>query len=359
MKTGILTFVNAMNFGAVLQAYATQRFLNNNDKNASLIDYTPTPKSANASSPQKRSRISNRLSQILHPIKTINSLVRKNRFLKYRSSYLKLSPTKYVGEIEKIKEDYDVIIAGSDQIWNTDLSGESKSFFLDFETTAKKAGYAVSVGKKDFSLKEKEMMHKYAKTFDKLSVREKSLEDYLKNNEGVECSCVCDPVFLLNKNEWNELAIEPSCKDYIFVYAMEINKKLIDTVNEIKKQTKKKVYYIYAGGNKSADKINGTQIKNAGPREFLGLIKNSDILITNSFHGVAFRLIFGGRLIAVEHSKRNERLLQILSLCDAENKIVSLNENNNLQNYIISADNDFEKLNSLIYQSKKYLLELY
>lgn len=357
MKIGILTFVNAMNFGAVLQAYGTEKYLTEKGFESVLIDYTPVPKAKDDKSCKKSSPIINKLSLLKHPFAALYGKIKRKKIDDFKSENLKISSDKYIGEILKLKEDYDVIIAGSDQIWNTDLSFGSRTFFFDFDTKAKKVGYAVSVGKKNFSNQEKEMIHKFAKNFDALSVRENSLKEYLSEKESTNSVCVCDPVFLPDKTVWDNLTISPSYKDFIFVYSMEFSSKLVETANILQKLTGKKMYFISAGGNNPSTKIHGKSIKASGPKEFLGLIKNADIVLTNSFHGVAFRLIFGGDLFVVEHSKRNERLVQILSLCNCSEKIIPLKDNDfDINKNSVDSNSAYKELKNFIDNSRDFLI---
>lgn len=346
-----------MNFGAVLQAYGTEKYLAAKGFEPVLIDYTPLPKVENDKAVKKSSRIINKLSLLKHPFNVLYGKIKRKKMNDFKSENLKISSDRYVGEISKLKEDYDVIIAGSDQIWNTDLSFGSKTFFMDFNTKAKKIGYAVSVGKKDFSNQEQEMIHKFAKNFDALSVRENSLKEYLCEKEGIDSVCVCDPVFLPDKTLWDNLTFSPPYKDFIFVYAMEFSSKLVKTANILQKLTGKKMYFIHAGGDAPSAKIHGKSIKISGPKEFLSLIKNADIVLTNSFHGVAFRLIFGGKLFVVEHSKRNERLVQILNLCNCSEKIITLKDNNfDIHKNSIDSNSAYKKLKNFIDNSRDFLI---
>ena len=201
MKVGILTFVNAPNFGAILQAYASQEFIQSLKIDANLINYTPPAKNSESCETSQINSILNKFLNLRHPIKTYQRKKKSFKLNNFKSEFLKISKQKYYGEITELKENYDTIIAGSDQIWNTDLSFGSKSFFLDFKTNARKTGYAVSTGRQNLSELDCRMIHKYINNFETLSVREESLKKYLKQSEKKECKLVCDPVFLRKKLE--------------------------------------------------------------------------------------------------------------------------------------------------------------
>lgn len=361
MKIGILTFVNAVNYGAVLQAYASQKFLNDAGYDAQLINYTPAaPKQNITQDAPKPGKLNHLISIAKHPFKFISAKAKTKKTNNFKNIYLKISPTKYVGEISELKEKFDIVIAGSDQIWNTDLSFASKTFFLDFKTSAKKVGYAVSVGREQYSELDKEMIHKYNGNFEKISVRENSLKDYLKKQENKESIVVCDPVFLIEQKDWNSICVSPKKSGYILVYAMEYNETLINTIKKLKKDTHKRVYFINGGGyhiNKS--ELPGKIINAQGPKEFLGWIKNADIVLTNSFHGAAFSVIFKKELIILEHSTRNERLIQLADVCGCKDKLLKINSDNfEKYEYTINSKIAYKNIESFIKKSKEYMLSI-
>ena len=360
MKIGILTFINASNYGAVLQAYASQKFLNDAGYDAELIHYTPLPKHAQNEKTGKFDRIKNKISNLKHPFKFLNGKIKNQKIQNFKNTHIKISPNPYTGEIYELKEPYDIVIAGSDQIWNTGLSFGSESFFLKFKTSAKKAGYAISVGKEMYCELERRLIHENIGNFDNLSVRETSLKDYLIKNENVDCPVVCDPVFLLDKAVWDKIARTPNQSDYILVYAMEYNSALMNTVKKLKKSIGKKVFFIGGGANLSKkNEIPGKILSGIGPDEFIGWIKNADIVLTNSFHGAAFSIIFKRKLFILEHSTRNERLTQLADICGYKDRLINIKLNDfEIEKYIIDSNTAYKNLNMFIKQSKDYMLSI-
>lgn len=360
MKIGILTFANANNYGAVLQAYASQQFIKNSGHNVQIIDYTPNYPNQKSSDANIIKKLKNKINTLCHLSEYKFRKKKASKLNKFKKECLIFSPTKYTGEINELKENYDIIVAGSDQIWNTDLTFCSKSFFLDFKTKAKKTGYAISVGRENLSQNDCRMIHSYVHNFKQLSVREKSLSVYLKNNENITCDVVCDPVFLLNGDYWTNIAKVPKLSGYIFVYAMEYNNTLTDIINKLTRELNKPAVLLYAGGKAyDSSSFPGKIIRGIGPEEFLGWIKNADIVLTNSFHGAAFSIIFGNKLVILEHSSRNERLVQLTENCKCENKLVKLNSTDfSPEKYLINTKTAYKNLDSLIEKSKKYMLNI-
>lgn len=360
MKVGILTFINANNYGAVLQGYALHRYVESMAEEVELLNYYPSTRGKKHSiQPHSNRHLFRKINAFVHPIQTINRKKKVHGFQKFRNNYIKIGDQRYDGEIETLEKQYDIVIAGSDQIWNTDLNGESKSFYLEFDTSAKKVAYAASVGRIPFTDKDKDMIHKYIKGFNKISVRENSLYEYLLEYENIESKVVVDPVFLLQKEEWQIISIRPKVKEkYIFVYAMEYTKSLERTVLYYQKHMGLNVYCLWGGGDSVPSNMPGKKIFGVGPREFLGWIENASLVLTNSFHGAAFSIIFGKELCVVEHSTRNERLVQLLESCNFLNQMIRVGSLPNNEQDVISGNVAYKNMNMFICESKAYIQNL-
>ena len=132
MKIGILTFHRTNNVGAVLQAFALQKYINDNLSSCNIIDFYP-----NNNIPKEYSwikRLLRHLKRIVTYIFTSKKRKRVEKFEKFRKEYYKLSKESYYGDngIKGKLKDYDILISGSDQILNITLTGSSKAFYLDF-----------------------------------------------------------------------------------------------------------------------------------------------------------------------------------------------------------------------------------
>ena len=188
-----------------------------------------------------------------------------------------------------------------------------------------------------------------------VSVREKSAGEIIKRISGIDSELVMDPVFLLKKEEWesrcNMDIILP--ERFIFVYSMENSENLERVVHLIKEEKNIPVIVVRGGGK--AGRIAGKEDATCGPAEFLRYIKNAEYVVTNSFHGSAFSLIFEKKFLCIAHSKRNTRLINILQLINEEEKMIS----SNLSVYddkIIEGNKYKNILERYINSSKDYLL---
>lgn len=352
MKIGVITFHRAQNIGANLQAYALNQFINQNIGECEIIDYYPNNQTAHKN--RGRRLLSNFKTHIFY-----NSSRVRRAFAKFQTENYILSSKTYYGDadIKKNPPQYDILISGSDQIFNTTLSGESKAYYLCFDNIAKKISYASSFGRDSISALEKKLIQTELVKFDKISVRETSAGLIIKEQIGVECEVVLDPVFLLSKEQWNKMCSKLDIdQKYIFVYAMEVSTNLLMTVNEVKRMYKLPTIVVY--GCKENHIIDGFEIYDCGPKEFLTYIKNACIVITNSFHGTALSMIFEKKYICVAHSTRNVRLQNIMMLADCEPKLTYKPILGGLNKYITNGAESMRTLKPHIKKSKKYLLNV-
>lgn len=322
MKIDILTFSNASNFGAVLQAFALQHYLKLLGHEVKHIDFTYTVK-------QKKSNVTTRENEsfFVNFSTRLNGKIKRNRFAKFRSKYISFSEVHCTDLIPVNIDDCEAYIIGSDQIWNTDLNGENTAFYLDFVTKGKKIAYAASVGR-NMTDNDRKYIMQYCSRLDSISVRENSLRNFFVHEFRLDVSVTIDPVFLLDKRKWRIIekkAVTPS--KYILCYLMEDSLGIRDAAVCLSKKMGAKIIWINGGSVKINEQkpFPGREIKRVGPQQFVYLIDHSVAVVTNSFHGAAFSLIFEKKLCLVEHSKRNERLTQLLEYIESRDKMILCN----------------------------------
>lgn len=354
MKIGIITFHRAYNYGAALQSYALFTYVKMLGHDVEIIDYLPNNCCNGSKSLVRR---------ILHIVKSIimfNSMMEDYKKSKYFNKFvldrLNLSPRRYYGDndIEQDPPQYDLYISGSDQILNMELTGDSKAYYLNFIKENIKLSYGSSFGREKISDKEKIMIKHELSTFRHLSVRERSAANIIQSQINRKPLLVADPVFLLDKGEWEELIDNAEAnKNYILIYAMEVTKPLVRIANLLMKKNKQ-VFVVYGGAENSG--ISGKKIIPNGPIDFLKYIKNAEYVITNSFHGISFSLIFGKKIIGISHSTKNTRIQNLYELIEQKSKLISYNdEPNDFHNYIIDGKQAYANLNGIISESRSYL----
>ena len=355
MKIGIITFHLANNIGAVLQTHALQYYVRNNIGNCEIINFYP-----NNGIPKYSGVALDILRKLKKKIPYINSryeYIRDYKFDKFRNDYLNISEKYYYGD-QEFKTDnlpYDVIISGSDQILNMTLTGNSFSYYLH-SYEGKKVSYASSFGRNNISDLEIAAIRSELPKFSALSVREQSGADIIKKEIGIEPQLVMDPVFLLSKDEWckrcNEELKLP--EKYIFVYSMEVSPVLENAVSTIKEETGLPVIVVRGGGKPGL--IEGNEDGTCGPEEFLRYIRDAEIVITNSFHGTAFSLIFEKKFLCVAHSTRNARLENIMHLINQDEKMIC-HTSEKYNKKVIYGDKSISNLERYIDLSRKYLTQ--
>lgn len=338
-KIGIITIIKANNYGAELQAYATQKVFNKIDNcSAEIIDYifykNPLYKKSKSSSPSFKFSIKQKISEFIYPIlsKIKYSIgrniykIRSERFNKFHLNNTKLSKTYYsIEELYNNPPLYDIYVSGSDQIWNPRLYTSLEPYFLTFVSNkAKKISYASSFGVSVLPVECKEIYRKWLKSYYAISVRESNAIDII-DSLGLESICTLDPTLLLNKGEWSSVANKIDVPDnYLVIYELSDSKYLRSLANEISNIFGLKIVRLCKDiGYK--DNSNGIiNIQDAGPAEFIFLFKNANYIITNSFHGTAFSIIFEKNFYTIirENKNNNSRIVSLAKLLGLENRII-------------------------------------
>lgn len=326
-KVGILTFHCADNFGAMLQAYGLKTYLRERGIAADIVPYEPPfmtgrhwwiPYVPTGSIEKILSRGWNGWKRNLKLGKSFFD--QRMNMKQFRKKYLMGKGKKklfFLWQFRKLQ--YRCYIVGSDQIWNPDITlGLRRAYFGAFENENKKKviAYAASMGKESVADKYSEEFSDLLKSLDHISVREKTAIPYIcQFYEGDVCS-VPDPVFLLKKRDWMDIEKLPDKAGYIFVYLTEKNDGLLRYVGELAK--KKGLGIIKIKGGRDFAGINIVTDDTAGPSEFLGYLHKADYVITNSFHGTAFSIIFEKQFVVFQHSSAGARISDILDLCGLE-----------------------------------------
>lgn len=324
-----ITCHDVYNLGASLQAYALQRYLQSEGHDVEIIDYKPDYLSGHFNLWGVGNPIYNKpiIKQLYLAAKLpgrLKALKRKKVFDQFTHQYLRL--TKRYHNNEELKADppvADVYIAGSDQIWNTLFpNGKDPAFYLDFVPQGKKKiSYAASFATKEIADGWTPFVKKMLANLDAVSVREKSSLPLLSSLGRPDGVAVCDPVFLLDRNEWEKIMNKTVSldEDYILTYDFENNPTIKEIAQNIKKEKGYKIYNVGPFKMDYADK----NFVNAGPLEFLSLVKHSSFVISNSFHATAFSLIFQKNFCVVNRKEGiNERMKSLLEEYNLSNRLV-------------------------------------
>ena len=242
-QIGIITVHKNVNYGANLQAFASCKYLNKQGFDCSVIDYTlPShEKSAHLFSWLKQSWDAEKNKSFSRKIKLAVALAlsapwkskRLKAFAKFRKKHVKM--TKPCGTIQDIVNLHlDTVICGSDQIWNPSImDGINPIFFSAIEGVKTKISYAASVGKDKFDTSDESKVKDLVSALDHCSVREENTAQYISSLTGQNIETVCDPVFLLDKADYENISSKRLIKkDYVLLYSVVHN----DLLTEIAKQ---------------------------------------------------------------------------------------------------------------------------
>ena len=324
MKVGIMTFHGADNYGAVLQAYALTRWLEQNGAEPEIIDYK--------SNIYRKYNVLRYEKYIQHPFFLVEDVLtffrrakRKKNFSFFRNKHLPVSEKKYYSyeELKGAEGIYDRFICGSDQIWNQKITkGLDLAYLLGFvEDGERKIAYAPSIGVSNLSDKDKLIIAKSIKSFRALSIREKEGLQELQPLCNTEIKLVCDPVFLLKRSQYNEIMTKEVAHEYIFLYIVgsaRENRNIIRYAEEVSKKRKKKLIYLI-DGNKMLFHIDGKNVYGCKVERFLSYINNADYVISNSFHATVFSILFHKQFVTypkIGTSSRMDSLLTQLNLSE-------------------------------------------
>lgn len=330
MKIATITCHDVYNFGASLQAYALQEFCKSLGCEYEIINYKPHYLSGHYNlwkiSNSRFNKIFIRQLYLLVKLPgRIIQLKRKRRFDSFTKSYLQISSKTFrtFEELQNYSPKANLYIAGSDQIWNTLFkNGADPAFYLSFINNSRKISYAASFAtNKIFNNLEIFVKNQLA-GLDAISVRETSglnLLQSLNIKSGVQ---VVDPVFLLEKEIWNKLSINPSrfnSKNYILIYDCEKDENIKKISIELKARTGLPIYSISPIKRRYVNK----NFNLSGPLEFLDMIRNADFVISNSFHATAFSIIFQKEFFIVNRTEAiNTRMHDFLNSIGLSERII-------------------------------------
>ena len=345
-KIGLLTIHKVKNYGAVLQGYALQQTINSLGVKCEIIDllrpehkdYISTPKSTPLQSYFNMSNVpkSSWYISIKKWLKNKHEIIVKkkseNNFNLFDKQYLTYSKNKYhsVDELYAATLGYDAVVVGSDQVWNPTFKLNPEPYFLTFlEKGVPRIAYAPSFGISALNEDVYEQYKEWIKNISYLSVREKHGASLIKELTGRDAKVVLDPTLLLSAEQWSRIAKKTEYeKPYIFCYVL-LNDIAIEVLcNYLKKYTGYHVYIIRLHPRLIESDFKA--VNDAGPLEFLGWIRNAEMVITNSFHGMLFAINMQKPFYVVLDNKnnnsRNSRFENILELLDMKDRLWRLGD---------------------------------
>lgn len=369
MNIGTLTFHITSNYGALLQAYALQVVLARMGYSSEIINYQ---------FPGSENLLCHKLSDCKTLKKKIHLLkdfiwcltgpvgygrrLRILRSIDFIKNYIPVSEKVYSSYLDLLKEatDYDAYITGSDQVWNPDLKETSdNAYLLEFVPEGRTIiSYAASFGVPELPIEQAATYGRALRKFDHISVREQEgVEIVRRVTENKKAQLVLDPTMLLTRDHWLNLATcKTKHKKYILCYFLDDFEQSRNFVDDLQQQYGLPVLYI--GFNKKYlfnPKIE--LVSGAGPREFLGLFANASIVVTNSFHGTVFSILFRKSFYSVLgiNSLRRAMNGRMSSLADRLYLNDRICEVKNIK--LIPQPIDYEKIEKLLNEEREKSME--
>lgn len=337
MKKIALYTIQSINYGNRLQNYATQEILKSMGYDVYTLRNTPQ---------NSEIEVTIKIHPFLRIVKPILPIVRHikvvlfglmkvdkgnnyrlfNKKIKFSSDYI--GESGFSDDLEK----YDVIIAGSDQIWNTEFEFVTENSFFPFEHPCK-ISFSSSFGIDE--IKDNIKIVECLKKFKAVSVREEAGAKIVKKLTGKNAEVLIDPTLLLSEKEWRTVSKKPKGhidEPYILTYFLspkckeaddQLNSLIVNGMN---------VYELF-------DK-NNVVTRCAGPAEFLYLVDHASMILTDSFHACVFSFLFNKPFVVYDRNRKgntmNSRLRTLLKKFKIERKYIMSGLDNDIweHNYL-------------------------
>lgn len=294
-KIGLLTFYIS-NYGSVLQAYSTKTFL-------AKHGYTPVPlkkvpfgedprdvEESMTRHPEGKSDFDKFMASL-----STNKSRLSNRSLELINDFIEneIAPQECtMDELRSygVSKDFYAFITGSDQVWNCTLGMLSPIYYLKFVPPAKRIALAPSFGANNVPSYLKEDLKEVLSEYNYLSAREDEGVKIIKDISGHDAIRLADPTLLITTDEWREFAKKPEQNGYVFLHFLdEPNDIALDAIKQFASESGMDII-CFSTRYESIDKIEGIKIVDGSPMDYVGLIDNANLVLTDSFHTTMFSI---------------------------------------------------------------------
>jgi hypothetical protein len=323
MKVGIVTFHFAHSFGAVLQSTALVQHLRQRGHDARILDRRSPrlPILDPWTSPRKAAK--NLL--LLWHYQSLNTQAR--RILEFVLKHQKLTE-RYDDVADAVARwpTMDAYVAGSDQVWNVERRINPLFFLLPADPQRSQLiSYAASFGTTSIPDSRKSEVSKALRRFHSISVREPSGATIVESLTGTRPAVLCDPVLLHGGSFYAPLEVPyPTPPEYILVLAVGVDQHLDHAISLAKRKLGLPVLHLLCGTPRHASRETDRAILDAGPAEYLYLVRNARLILTNSFHGHAFSIVLNRPFLSSPAmAGRNTRIESLLAMFHAGARDVS------------------------------------
>lgn len=295
-RVGIVTYIRSANYGSALQAFALQECVSLMGYDSYLIDWLDLSSWRN-----RAERYMHIASQLLWTIKAPRSSLRlrlhtghshaqtkekRQAFALFEKRCLRIMGGDYAQPGA-----FNAFICGSDQVWSLSMPGLHRTFFLRFAPPAKRIAYAPSFGADSVPPYNRKILSRYLGGMTYISVRERSGVQIVKEATGRDVPCVLDPVLLAGEEFWRNRTAQPIIdvrEPYVLAYLLSDNEPACEHIKKYAESRGARLVWVESG----VPAPDGAEVVTPGPMEFVSLVAGASGVATDSFHGLAFSLLF-------------------------------------------------------------------
>lgn len=358
MKVGILTLPLWHNYGGIIQTYALQKAIKQLGADAVHIDVRREKLPLQTQLLRKTKRfiratlLNNNRSAYYPDQKELTSISKHTRAFVESTLIPSTGPVTFKN-LKNITKNFDAIIVGSDQVWRPEYAPDLKSYFLNFtEKKTRKIAYAASFGTKDwrFSTEQTIQCTKLLKKFNSVSVREQSAVELVKIHLDVQAKQMCDPTILLNAEDYralfNKQVEQDSSSKKIFTYVLDPSEPRMQGLKKINSLLSLPSFSIMPKPFDSSYAKHPNDYVFPEVSQWLRSFDLCDFVITDSFHGCVFAIIFNKPFVAIANIERGKaRFESLLKEFDLLDRLVE--DSANVTKELISKPIDWTKVNAI------------
>lgn len=372
-RVGLILAYRGVNYGMLLQAYATQQFIEMQGYDTEILEYTRTNYKHIRFTPwlaiyavdeiiKKVKKRKQRKTEVLDEVHKKNILDRKavsDIFIEN-----KLKKRRVIKGAEALKvagKDYEGVLVGSDQIWPPDAAFGNFTTLRFVPEETNKVSYATSLGVSKYPYYCRSSAAQFWKRMNHLSVREEQGKKIIQDICNVPVEVVVDPTYLFTREQWKELIPEekPIEGEYILCYFLGATKEHKQLARQF--ADKKGIKLVTILSTESVSNIDVSYadevIVGKGPEYFINLIRNARYIFTDSFHGVAFSVINNKQFYVFYRTRigsknsRNSRIDNILKMWNLEDRLIL---NDTSVDDFKNKEIDYRKVNVLLEKERLY-----
>lgn len=326
-KINLLTIHWGNSYGAVMQTYATSKILKNNGHEVTVVNL-----------------IHPRFKHFYKNIRSFFYFFMNCQFSWFKHRYFPNLTRKMYGLSPQELPQADYVVIGSDQVWNRDITNPIElAYFVNFDDKVKKVSLASSFGKSEWSESKEytDEVKGYLEKFEAISVREDTGKNILSNLFGLESSILIDPT--LAYAQFDDLVLNKKEKKQIFTFIFSSKQETKNIINAISEELHLPIF--------KHSKL--SYYLNNSPRQWLTNIRNSSYIITDSFHGLAFSIIFKKEFFVLcADEKKFTRLKSLLDLLGLENRYIKSEEDFLSRKNELIIPIDYERVDKILSQKR-------